>query len=60
MADSALSFRHYRPFLPEPTQSVRTRNSPEDDEPQSLQVARFLVSQAIMLALAGVPGIYCL
>jgi hypothetical protein len=26
MADSALSFRHYRPFLPEPTQSVRTSN----------------------------------
>jgi glycosidase len=33
-------------------------NPSEDDEPQSSQVARFLVSQAIMLALAGVPGIY--
>lgn len=33
-------------------------NSPEDKEPQSLQVQKFLASQAIMLALAGVPGIY--
>jgi glycosidase len=33
-------------------------NSPDSDEPQELQVQRFLVSQAIMLALAGVPGIY--
>ncbi|MFC2029593.1 alpha-amylase family glycosyl hydrolase [Chloroflexota bacterium] len=28
------------------------------NEPQALQVSRFMVSQAIMLALAGVPGIY--
>lgn len=33
-------------------------NSPDAGEPQSLQVRRFLTSQAIMLALAGVPGIY--
>lgn len=33
-------------------------NSPDSAEPQSLQVQRFLASQAIMLALAGVPGIY--
>jgi glycosidase len=31
---------------------------PAADEPQTVQVARFAVSQAIMLALAGVPGIY--
>jgi sucrose phosphorylase len=28
------------------------------DEPPDVQVERFIVSQAIMLALAGVPGIY--
>jgi sucrose phosphorylase len=33
-------------------------SDPAADEPQSLQVARFASSQAIMLALAGVPGIY--
>jgi sucrose phosphorylase len=33
-------------------------SDPKADEPQSLQLARFMVSQAIMLALAGVPGIY--
>jgi sucrose phosphorylase len=33
-------------------------NPPGSGEPQSLQVARFLASQAIMLALAGIPGIY--
>jgi glycosidase len=33
-------------------------NPPDSGEPQSLQVARFLASQAIMLALAGIPGIY--
>jgi sucrose phosphorylase len=33
-------------------------SEPAGGEPLSLQVARFLVSQAIMLALAGVPGIY--
>ncbi len=33
-------------------------NPPHSDESQALQVRRFLVSQAIMLALAGVPGIY--
>jgi glycosidase len=33
-------------------------NPPNSGEPQSLQVARFLASQAIMLALAGIPGIY--
>ena len=33
-------------------------SNPSADEPQGLQVARFMVSQAIMLAMAGVPGIY--
>ena len=33
-------------------------SDPQADEPQNLQLARFMVSQAIMLALAGVPGIY--
>lgn len=33
-------------------------SDPNSDEPQSLKVARFIVSQAIMLALSGVPGIY--
>lgn len=33
-------------------------NDPQADEPQSLQVARFLCSQAILLCMAGVPGIY--
>ncbi|GAB4471790.1 MAG: alpha-amylase family glycosyl hydrolase [Anaerolineae bacterium] len=33
-------------------------NDPAAEEPQDVQVRRFLVSQAIMLALAGVPGIY--
>jgi glycosidase len=31
---------------------------PQSDEPVDLQVARFLVSQAIPMALVGVPGIY--
>jgi len=31
---------------------------PESDEPIDLQVGRFLVSQAIPMALVGVPGIY--
>ena len=33
-------------------------SDPNADEPQATQVARFMVSQAIMLALVGVPGIY--
>lgn len=33
-------------------------NSSRPDDPQDMQVRRFLVSQAIMLELAGVPGIY--
>jgi len=33
-------------------------SDPAADEPLEVQVRRFLVSQAIMLALAGVPGIY--
>lgn len=33
-------------------------SAPTADEPQLLQVNRFMVSQAMMLALAGVPGIY--
>lgn len=33
-------------------------NSPLNLVPQSIQVKRFLVSQAIMLALSGIPGIY--
>ncbi len=31
---------------------------PDEDEPLDLQARRFLTSQAIMLSLAGVPGIY--
>ena len=33
-------------------------SDPEAHEPLSIQVRRFCVSQAVMLALAGVPGIY--
>jgi sucrose phosphorylase len=33
-------------------------SDPAADEPLALQVQRFVASQAIMLALAGVPGIY--
>jgi glycosidase len=33
-------------------------SDPNADEPLDVQVKRFVVSQAIMLALAGVPGIY--
>jgi sucrose phosphorylase len=33
-------------------------SDPAGDEPLVVQVARFVVSQAIMLALAGMPGIY--
>jgi glucosylglycerate phosphorylase len=33
-------------------------SDPDADEAQATQVQRFIVSQAIMLALAGVPGIY--
>jgi len=33
-------------------------SDPAADEPLAVQVQRFVVSQAIMLALAGVPGIY--
>jgi sucrose phosphorylase len=33
-------------------------SDPEAAEPLGLQVQRFLCSQALMLALAGVPGIY--
>jgi glucosylglycerate phosphorylase len=34
-------------------------NDPTANEPIETQVNRFMVAQAIMLALAGVPGIYC-
>ncbi|HEY89782.1 MAG TPA: sugar phosphorylase [Thermoflexia bacterium] len=33
-------------------------SAPEGDEPLAVQVARFMASQAIMLALRGVPAIY--
>ncbi|MCB0167323.1 MAG: sugar phosphorylase [Anaerolineae bacterium] len=33
-------------------------SDPQSDEPVELQVNRFMASQAIMLAMAGVPGIY--
>jgi sucrose phosphorylase len=33
-------------------------SDPASDEPQAIQVARFIASQAIMLAMAGLPGIY--
>jgi len=33
-------------------------SDPNADEPQSLQVDRFIASQAILLSLIGVPGIY--
>ena len=33
-------------------------NDPHADEPQSVQVDRFLASQAILVGLMGVPGIY--
>ncbi len=33
-------------------------SDPKGSEPQATQVGRFMVSQAIMLALIGVPGIY--
>jgi sucrose phosphorylase len=33
-------------------------NDPRADEPAGLQVRRFMVSQAIPLALMGIPGIY--
>jgi len=33
-------------------------SDPAAGEPQSVQVKRFIVSQAIMLAMAGLPGIY--
>lgn len=33
-------------------------NNPESDEPLDVQIDRFMASQAIMLSLAGVPGIY--
>jgi len=33
-------------------------SDPEASEPLEVQVARFITSQAIMLALVGVPGIY--
>ncbi|MFQ5576796.1 MAG: sugar phosphorylase, partial [Anaerolineae bacterium] len=33
-------------------------SNPRRPEPQPLRVGRFMVSQAVMLALAGVPGIY--
>jgi len=33
-------------------------NDPEADESQARQVDRFMASQAILLSLAGVPGIY--
>ena len=33
-------------------------NAPASREPLALQVGRFMAAQAVMLALAGVPGIY--
>ena len=33
-------------------------SDPAAGEPQSVQVKRFIISQAIMLAMAGLPGIY--
>lgn len=33
-------------------------SDPNGDEPEDLKIARFIASQAIMLALVGVPGIY--
>ncbi len=33
-------------------------NGEESGDPEDLQTQRFLVSQAIMLAMAGIPGIY--
>ncbi|MCL7453011.1 MAG: alpha-amylase family glycosyl hydrolase [Anaerolineae bacterium] len=33
-------------------------SDPDADEPQATQAMRFITSQAIMLSLAGVPGIY--
>jgi glycosidase len=33
-------------------------SDPDADEPLQRQIARFLLSQAIMLALQGVPGVY--
>jgi sucrose phosphorylase len=33
-------------------------NDPAGDEPQGLQIDRFICSQAVMLALQGVPGLY--
>jgi sucrose phosphorylase len=33
-------------------------SDPTADEPRAVQVGRFVVSQAIMLSLAGLPGIY--
>lgn len=33
-------------------------NDPHGNEPEELQIDRFMASQAIMLAITGVPGIY--
>ncbi len=33
-------------------------SNPEGDEPESLKIDRFMASQALMLAMVGVPGIY--
>lgn len=33
-------------------------SDPASDEPQAVQIDRFMVAQAILLSLAGVPGIY--
>lgn len=33
-------------------------SDPDSDEPEDLQISRFIASQAIMLAMVGVPGIY--
>jgi len=33
-------------------------NDPRSDEPEELQIRRFLLSQAIPMALMGIPGIY--
>ncbi len=68
LIDRTLSHGGYVSYKanPDGTQSVYELNisyfdalsDPRGSEPLDLQVSRFLASQAIMLSLAGVPGIY--
>ncbi|MCB0153437.1 MAG: sugar phosphorylase [Anaerolineae bacterium] len=68
LADKALAHGGHVSFKnnPDGSQSAYELNitlfdalsDPASDEPQNLQVDRFIASQAIMLALAGVPGLY--